>query len=248
MFPWYKFYKNKKSESTDNSPSEVSPENFHPVEIRIRPDSTSWFWTDDGIFYNGRRVILYIKKQFQSILEKDDKEYKFHIVGCSTLKNIENPRRYKKYFATEKTDGIFEVKQIIDNKTEKKEITLHVCKNCLNTLNWKGYKKASPEHQNEIYENFSIEEFFQYMKTGDYENDTLTNVYLENWKIISDVIQTKRGYICDECKEKILRLSDLHIHNINGRKFDCSRANLEVLCTDCHQKRHNQKIVGGRNF
>ena len=212
---------------------------------------------DDGIFYKGRRVILYIRDQAQYYEDKVS-EYKFHLTACSTLKSMLAQNRYEKYVVTENTSGVFKVNYIRQNDVVEAETRLHVCKNCLHKLNWKNYKNVSRVKRNIIYQNFSIEEFFASVNNDNQKNFDVQpeytdataplNVYPPNWDKISKVIRTEAGYICEGCGRIFQDGRGLHVHHRNTIKSDCSRANLEVLCTACHQKKHNHKILGGKNF
>ena len=210
----------------------------------IRADDPNLEISSEGITYKGRRVILYIRDKAQY----GDKisEYKFHLVDCATLKAMRKQNRYDKYVVSTSTTGIFRVNRIINNRKTEVDEKLHVCKNCLRRLNQQGY--------NFIYENFSIEEFFKVMN-GDNsinfsylpdENDLTapTNVYPDNWNEISRRLKEKYNYTCQECHRNF---SDckfrLHVHHKNGLKNDCRESNLEVLCYDCHQAKHNHKIM-----
>ncbi|WP_369684361.1 HNH endonuclease [Selenomonas ruminantium] len=35
----------------------------------------------------------------------------------------------------------------------------------------------------------------------------------------------------------------LHVHHRNGKKNDCRRSNLVVLCASCHQKEHHDHKI-----
>ncbi len=228
-----------------------------PTEIAA--DDENFIWTDDGVFYKGRRVILYIRDQAQyyGYFNKDIKsEYKFHITGCQTLRGAIKKHQYEKYVVSNDTSGNFKVNIIRDNLPIEIETELHVCKFCLKKLNWKNYNKIYSDKQKEIiYKNFSIEEFFKTVSNDNQTNFSIIpeytaktaplNIYPENWALISKVIRTERGYICEDCHRKI-NPPNLHVHHRNGLKNDCSRSNLEVLCADCHQKRHNHKILGSK--
>jgi len=218
----------------------ISDEDKTGFTMDISADNPNLEISSDGIFYKGRRVILYIRDQAQ--YGDKTSEYKFHLIDCATLKAMRKQNRYDKYVVSTSTTGKFKVNRIINNRSVESEEKLHVCKHCLRRLNQQGY--------NFIYENFSIEEFFRvmngdnsgnfsYLPNGNDITDPL-NVYPKNWSEISRSLKKKYNYTCQECgKQSPL----LHVHHKNGRKNDCRESNLEVLCIDCHQAKHNHNIM-----
>jgi len=114
----------------------------------ISADDENFIPTEEGFFYKGRRVILYINEQSQHF----GNEYKFHLTACATLKSMLAKNLYERYVVSET------------------ETNLHVCKNCLHKLNWKNYKNVSAFNKNIIYQNFSIEEFFASVNNDNQKN------------------------------------------------------------------------------
>lgn len=77
------------------------------------------------------------------------------------------------------------------------------------------------------------------------DNDLIVqlNVYPKNWEEIARCLKEKYNYICQECHRNFSDCKHLlHVHHKNGLKNDCIESNLEVLCRDCHQKKHHHKI------
>ena len=229
-------------------------ENPKVKEVEISADDENLIWTDDGIYYQGRRVILYIRDI--NIYYGEVQEPKFHLTWCQTLKRMHSQGRYAKYVVAIRVDKKFKLNYMQNNEiVETVEKELDVCKHCLQALNWKGYNFATGTRKNHIYENFSVEEFFKSVDNDNQKNFSVVpehtdisappNIYPPTWNIISKMLRTEAGYICSDCGKEILESGKLHVHHINGIKNDCSRANLEVLCADCHQKKHNHKIFGG---
>ena len=209
--------------------------------IEISADDPNLKITPTGFTYKGHRVILYIRDQVQ--YGDKPREYKFHLVDCATLKIMRNQNRYDKYVVSTSTTGKFKVNRIINNRPTEVEVELHVCKHCLKQLKRRGYNFA--------YKNFSIEEFFRVMNEDNSGNFTIlplendltapANVYPDNWNEISRRLKEKYNYTCQECGK---RSPSVQVHHKNERKNDCRESNLKVLCYDCHQAKHNHKIIG----
>ena len=200
--------------------------------------------TPTGFTYKGRRVILYIRDQAQ--YGDKTNEYKFHLIDCATLKSMRKQNRYDKYVVQTSASRKFKVNRIVNNRPIESEEELHVCKHCLRRLNQQGY--------NFTYENFSIEEFFRVMNednSGNFsilplENDLTApeNVYPKDWYEIAHRLKKKYNYTCQECGRNFShRKTFVQVHHKNGLKWDCRESNLEVLCYDCHQAKHNHRIT-----
>ena len=139
----------------------ISDEDKKIFTLEISTDDPNLRITGEGFFYKGQRVILYIRDQPQYGDKKI--EYKFHVVGCQTLAQMQKNNRYEKYVVSTRTDGKFKVNRIVNNRVVEIEAELHVCKHCLKKLNWKDYKSVDNDLKKFIYETFSIEEFFKIM-------------------------------------------------------------------------------------
>jgi 5-methylcytosine-specific restriction endonuclease McrA len=193
---------------------------------------------DGTIIYKaiGVRVLLYIREQHTSIYNSD---YKFHIHNCRTLKTARQSNRYNKYVVATRTDGMFEV----FHNGRKKLQQMHVCKNCLLELNYKDYNNHWQDKNMNIYNEFSLEEFFniygeQDINRPDYTDATAPlNYYTENWRKIANEEKSRKRYICECCGRDFSQLKQfLHVHHNNFLKWDNNPQNLKVLCIECHSK------------
>ena len=143
--------------------------------------------------------------------------------------------RVARYVVASRNDGVFNVNILnqITNNFENKDLKLSVCKNCLNNINW---TKVSSKI-------FDLDAYFQYfpkfLNQGNHKKDyeIQINDYPTNWKDISINLRERKKWKCEKCdldcsNNKIF----LHVHHINGLKYDNVDSNLKILCKNCHSK------------
>jgi hypothetical protein len=120
---------------------------------------------------------------------------------------------------------------------------MKVCKYCLGDLNYKGYfNKSSPE-KGEIYDGFSLDEYFEHYSTS---FDTLPkydeysqplNEYSINWENISKRFRESKNWVCESCGMDCKNNKEfLHTHHIDGNRNNNDNTNLKALCRNCHAK------------
>lgn len=211
----------------------------------------------DGLLkYGDEIVLLYIRDQVRYIQKNEVKNikssYKYHLTWCKTMEDMDAKRKFDKYVVSNNTSGWFDVKFVYNNNeiSDIEHIQLNVCKNCLRKLGWKGYGNGI--YNTEIYENFSLTEYFEYVKNNNkYDfrkipmynsSNARDNVYPPDWEDISAQLKNEVDYRCQKCHWQSKDKKGLNVHHINGLKYDCNRSNLIVLCIDCHQKEHSHKI------
>lgn len=70
--------------------------------------------------------------------------------------------------------------------------------------------------------------------------------YPKNWSITSKKVREESNYTCSKCGRKFSKWYSnyLHTHHVKliskgGKSY---RANLRVLCYECHKKKHTKKL------
>ena len=215
--------------------------------IQVEPEKIKI--SDDGTLeYEGRKVVVYIRDQFRlrnSDSSNDPQQlYKFHIVDCLTLQQMKRQGRHKRYVVATRTDGKFYVNFLEGGKLIEKgvECKLYVCKHCLNRLNYKKYRSYGNPGRNRIREFFKLKEFFERYgsqitrKPGHDDTTAPVNQYPSDWdQKISPRYKEKIGWKCEECGIDLGENTKfLHVHHINGLKYESRDDNLRALCIGCH--------------
>ena len=198
---------------------------------------------DNTFDYKGQKVLLYIKQQRYFMRDFTIPTYKFHIAYCSTLDWMESENMFKsRYVVTQRVDGEFEI-DIINKMTghyhfENELFPLDICKNCLTLL-----KTKYPKDPIFNFSNFSIDSFIKTYNTRHVKRPIHTpqtmprDEYGTDWKKISNTIRKRADFICSDCNTDFSNNRGfLHVHHIDGVKWNNNSQNLKVLCADCHEK------------
>ena len=221
--------------------------------ITITPLDKNFSIKNNELFYKNTKVLLYIRDQAmygqpEDALKNYKSAYKFHLSWCQTLQTMFNSGKYEKYVVSTRQDDVLLVRAIgSNNKVYESEQKLHVCRYCLSTLNYKGYRYATKSQKDKIYNEFSLKEFFN-VQNSDYslndmpkhdEYSAKTNIYPDNWEHVSELHRKLCHYRCERCgKDCSHDHKLLHVHHINGNKQDLRQTNLIALCRECHIQEH----------
>ncbi|OOF47190.1 HNH endonuclease [Rodentibacter trehalosifermentans] len=199
--------------------------------------------------YKGRHVLLFMPdntyvcnqngKSISDIKRNPALGNKYHIADCKTLQDMRLNNRIDKYHVQANLNNLF---HIHNDKGEEDDVSLQVCKNCLDMLKYKGYSRSGDwKKKNEIFNNFNNAEFFEYYSAifADIPDDIgQTKIgYAENWQEIANKVKKRANYCCQKCQLDLnLHPNLLHVHHINGVKQDNRPENLIPLCIECHSQ------------
>lgn len=207
--------------------------------------------------YKGEQVLLYIKDTGASkwTLENEpEKTKRYHVAECRTLDDMRRAGRFDRYVATIESNGEFKV-DWCDPKTRQKGPTkaaLKVCKNCLKSLDYRGFESGSGnlqksngmlESRTDIWSNFSISEFlrdyatFFVGKPRRRDEEAEVNQYVSNWAQLSQDCRRRANWTCSDCQVDLKENQRLlHAHHRSGVVTDNRPINLRALCAICHSE------------
>ncbi len=133
-------------------------------EVEVLPDST--------LAYRGRRVLLYIRESHlaargelllrtsgnDTLPEGEESLPRFHVAHCRTLEAMRYSGRSHRYVVATREDGLFDL--VLYGRPVRRR--LRVCKNCLETLDWKGFSsRPGAKDRSQAVQDFRIDEFFR---------------------------------------------------------------------------------------
>ena len=201
----------------------------------------------EGILsYEGRQVVLFIpdhSSRVREALENGGIGNKFHIAQCSMLDKMKQRNRFERYKVTNNLGGLFEIYGYDERRRQVSgETSLHVCKLCLNYLNYQGAANGNAVQRNQIVHNFDMGRFFSTYSSVFRHMPKQTHAshqkgYTRDWSEISARVRQSMNHTCQRCRVQLHSHKHLlHTHHANGVKHDNSGNNLIVVCADCHRK------------
>lgn len=201
----------------------------------------------DGLLaYGNVQVVLYIQDHsfnFDQAKASPREANRYHVSECKTIRNMRASGRFERFVMTNNASGKFYAK---DGKGGGEYIDLNVCMNCLEKLNYQGYRQKSKFDRYKIVNQFKAEDFFEkyssFFEAFPQRQAGAKEGYTDDWAVISRVMRKEAGFYCQECRVDLTHYSRLlHTHHISGVKNDNRKENLQVLCADCHSKAPNHQ-------
>jgi hypothetical protein len=212
-------------------------------DVRVLPDGT--------LAYKDSRVIVYIRDVAQYAHAERQRAWKlpkFHLANCETLQQMRAEKRYDRYVVAARQDGFFQINFIDSPRQIRSSIErLHVCQNCLGTLAFDGFRRdMTRERRAEKVASFRLDAFFAafpralLLATPSHQSDSAPiNDYPDDFAEVSRRTKELRGWRCEaeSCGldfSAVAHRKFLHLHHINGLKYDSRPENLALRCIGCH--------------
>ena len=247
------------------SVSKLSPSNFHYRSL-IVPDfvwangvaeigSLDLVVKDRGpLQADGYGVVLYIKdhgSKINDVILDPSTGRKVHLAYCKTLRQMEERGNFERYHLKRDPDGLFIVSGTPYKGTTREEaVSLSICKNCLEQLNYGGYRQLGwiGGGKNKATRDFDYAAFFEnyssFFPRFPVRDEKSPVGYTDDWRDISKRIRSEAKNCCELCNVDMSSVPELlHTHHINGVKTDNASANLKVLCASCHRRQPNHEHV-----
>lgn len=203
------------------------------------------FRSDGTLGYKGRRVLLYIRDW--NNYGGRDSEPKFHISGCETLSYMKRVKRFQRYVVASKADGMFDVNVRKNGRITRGPRRLDVCQTCLANLAFEGFRMDDLRSKRVAFvKSFELNRFFDaypvslHAEEPNHFSDTAPeDDYAPDFSPRSQKLREAARWTCEECSTRLAGQDErkyLHVHHIDGSKWNDSPTNLRVLCIACHAR------------
>lgn len=190
----------------------------------------------------GRQVALYIldhtSERASEVLTDPAAGRRLHVFDCETLRAMRESGRFGRYVATDRRRGFMVDVRGPSGGIERTRAELMACRNCLKELAYRDYRGGGGP----VWRKFDLAAFFAEYATFfpypalDAETAPPSD-YVRDWSAVSQRERERAGWRCLQCNVDLsadgLR-SLLHVHHVNGVKWDNAPGNLSVLCALCH--------------
>ena len=219
-------------------------------QVDILPDDPWKIKPRAGLLtYDEKQIILYIKTpraDVEELSKKPADKPRFHFANCKTLEDMKDKNRYDRYVVTNQRHEDFDVYPYDHTSRKRGELMqarLGPCMNCLKFLNYQDYAIGEWAKKKEIFNDFSLEEFFAeytpiFKDLPRHSHLSSTDEdYPSNWAAISSRVRRENNWRCACCEALFHENKQfLHVHHKDMQKSNVMRSNLICLCEVCHSK------------
>ena len=155
--------------------------------------------------------------------------------------------RYSRYVVAAREDGFFQINLIRDAGPQGSLERLSVCQYCLGELTYRNFSMGMDrDARREIVASFTVATYFSVWPrdvidaTGLVDEGTAPlNDYAGNVGSCAKETKNAANWQCLECQRDLSAAPVrrfLHVHHVNGVKYDNRPNNLLALCIECHAK------------
>ena len=93
----------------------------------------------DLLTWEGRKVRAYIRDQRSAVdFASKRSGYRYHLCNCQTMQSMKDQGREKRFLATNRDDGYFEVYDTTLRDTPHGVVKMNLCQHCIKILKQKG--------------------------------------------------------------------------------------------------------------
>ncbi|HSA06596.1 MAG TPA: hypothetical protein P5556_05415 [Candidatus Gastranaerophilales bacterium] len=192
-----------------------------------------------------KKVALYPAKT------QSDKEHKYHIFLCDSLKNYllnHNENNLNSFKVNRRKDRKFNVKLAGKyQNTSYQDKKLNICIFCLSRLNALIGGDSDIKAENfDLTDFLTNDNYFESPQFFTYDYDLLPGFYEKSWDSVATTAKIKYNFVCQKCfidlKEKYFQ-KYLHVHYVEkqmrGKRIDI----IKPLCIRCHSEEEGHNDI-----